>query len=214
MTKRIAIYARVSTKEQNPESQIHALRQYATHRNFTIINEYIDVATGSIEKRALNKKIVDPSFRKLMDDARKRHIDCVLVWKYDRFARSLKSLLEALMEFNNLGIDFISYTQNIDTTTPSGRLFFNVIASFSEFERELIVERVKLGIDRARAKGKILGRKKNVEVEEKIIEYKKMGKGIRLISREVGISAPGVIKVLKRNGLYIKVQKQKSEIIE
>lgn len=214
MTKRVAIYARVSTKEQNPESQIHALRQYATHRNFTIINEYIDVASGSIEKRSLNKKIVDPAFRKLMDSARKRQIDCVLVWKYDRFARSLKSLLEALMEFNNLGIDFISYTQNIDTTTPSGRLFFNVIASFAEFERELIIERVKLGMDRARSKGTVLGRKKNIEVETQIIEHKKMGKGIRLIAREVGISPPGVIKVLKRNSLYTKVQRQKSEIIE
>lgn len=212
MTKRVAIYARVSTKDQDPGAQLHALRQYAVHRNFIVINEYVDVATGVIEKRVSKKKIVDASFRQLMDDAKKRKIDCVLVWKYDRFARSLKSLLEALMEFNNLGIDFISYTQNIDTTSPSGRLFFNVIASFSEFERELIVERVKSGIDRARAKGKVLGRRKNVEMEIKIIENQRLGKGIRLTARELGVSPAGVIKVLKRNGLYLKILKLKKSM--
>jgi DNA invertase Pin-like site-specific DNA recombinase len=93
-----------------------------------------------------------------MSDARRRQVDCVLVWKYDRLARSLTLLVSALQEFNSLGVDFISYTQNIDTTTPMGKLFYHVIGSFAEFERELIVERVKAGLNKARAQGKKLGR--------------------------------------------------------
>jgi len=99
-----------------------------------------------------------PEFEALMADARRRRFDCVLVWKYDRFARPLGALIAALQEFRDLGVDFISHTQAIDTTTPMGRLFFHVIGSFAEFERDVIVERVKAGLANARAKGKRLGR--------------------------------------------------------
>jgi DNA invertase Pin-like site-specific DNA recombinase len=96
-------------------------------------------------------QLIAPFFRRSL-------VDCVIVWKYDRFARSLSVLISALQQFSALGVDFISYTQNIDTTTPMGRLFYHVIGSFAEFEREMIVERVRAGLRNARAKGKVLGR--------------------------------------------------------
>ena len=106
-----------------------------------------------------------------MDDAARRVFDCVLVWKYDRFARSLSVLVVALQQFPTLGIDFISDTQNIDTTTPMGRLFYHVIGSFAEFERELIVERVRAGLANACAKGEILGRPKDRSAEVRILAF-------------------------------------------
>ena len=139
---KVAIYARVSTADQNADSQLFALREYAERRGFAVHREYIDHVTGCVEKRSIRGKVKDQAYQQLMADVRRRQVDCVLVWKYDRFARSLGVLIAALQEFGSLGVDFISFTQNIDTTTPMGRLFFHVIGSFAEFERELIVERV------------------------------------------------------------------------
>lgn len=137
---RVAIYARVSTGEQSPELQLRELRDYASRRGFVVHREYVDQASGDVRRRQRA-----PEFDALMADARRRRFDCVLVWKYDRFARSLGALIAALQEFRDLGVDFISHTQAIDTTTPMGRLFFHVIGSFAEFEREVIVERVRPG---------------------------------------------------------------------
>ena len=137
---KVAIYARVSTSDQDPDAQLLALRDYASQRGFIVHKEYVDVVSGDFNKRKGKK---EAAFQELMTDAGRRTIDCVLVWKYDRFARSLDVLITTLQQFNSLGIDFISYTQNIDTTTPMGRLFFHIIGSFAEFERELIGERVR-----------------------------------------------------------------------
>jgi DNA invertase Pin-like site-specific DNA recombinase len=114
--KRVAIYARVSTldKGQDPETQLVGLREYATRRGFVLTGEYVDYASGRREER--------PQYRRLLEAARKRHIDVVLVWRYDRFARSTQALLHALQEFQHLGVDFISYQENIDTTTPQGEM--------------------------------------------------------------------------------------------
>ena len=130
-TTRVAIYGRVSTSEQNPEAQLRELREYAGHRGFVVTREYVDQVSGDVRRR---KRA--PEFEAMMADARRRRFDCVLVWKYDRFARSLGALIIALQEFKDLGIDFISHTQAIDTSTPMGRLFFHVIGSFAEFERD------------------------------------------------------------------------------
>ena len=142
---RVAIYARVSTSEQSPELQLRELRDYAGRRGFVVHREYVDQASGDVRRRKWA-----PEFDALMVDARRRRFDCVLVWKYDRFARSLGALIAALQEFRDLGVDFISHTQAIDTTTPMGRLFFHVIGFFAEFEREVIVERVRAGLANAR----------------------------------------------------------------
>lgn len=130
------------------------MREYAERRGFEIYREYIDHVSGDAEHRRV-KRQNNHAYRELMEDAGRRKFDCVLVWKYDRFARSLSILVTALQQFSVLGIDFISHTQNIDTTTAMGRLFYHVIGSFAEFEPKMIVERVKAGLANTRAKGKV-----------------------------------------------------------
>jgi DNA invertase Pin-like site-specific DNA recombinase len=197
---RAAIYARVSTVEQNPEAQLLELRAYVEKRGFVLHKEYVDHVSGDFEKRKNKRKQRDLAYQELMDDAQKRLIDCVIVWKYDRFARSLSVLVEALNHFNKLGIDFISYTQSIDTTTPMGRLFYNVIGSFSEFEREMIVERVKAGLANAKAKGIRLGRpEKDSSAASRITAFREEGWSLRKIAERENLSAAGVLKVLRRN---------------
>jgi DNA invertase Pin-like site-specific DNA recombinase len=192
---RVAIYARVSTSDQNPEAQLLALREYAERREFVIHQEYVDRVSGEVSRRRHA-----PEFDALMADARRRRFDCVLVWKYDRFTRSLGALITALAEFNELGIDFISHTQSIDTTTAMGRLFFHVIGSFAEFEREIIVERVRAGLANARAKGKRLGRPPcDPNAAERIVTHKSEGMSLRKIATREGLSASGVRKILKRH---------------
>lgn len=193
-TVRVAIYARVSTGEQNPELQLRELRDYAERRGFAIHREYIEHASGDRRRRKLA-----PEFEALMADARRRRFDCVLVWKYDRFARTLGALIAALQEFRDLGVDFISHTQAIDTTTPMGRLFFHVIGSFAEFERDVIVERVKAGLANARAKGKKLGRPvKDPGATDRVVALRAGGMSLRAIAAAEGMSASGVRKMLLR----------------
>ena len=193
----VAIYARVSTTEQNPESQLLALREYAARRGFSIYKEYVDHVSGDVHQRRA-KRQNDRAYRELMDDASRRSFDCVLVWKYDRFARSLSILVAALQQFSTLGIDFISYTQNIDTTTPMGRLFYHVIGSFAEFEREIIIERVRAGLANARAKGRSLGRPKDRMAEMRIIALRQQGLSLREIAHREDRSASGVLQILRR----------------
>ncbi len=166
-------------------------------RSFIIYREYVDYVTGIVEKRSANSK--DKAFQELMADVRKRQVDCVLVWKYDRFARSLNTLIAALEEFASLGVDFISYTQHIDTTTPMGRLFFHVIGSFAEFERELIVERVRAGIAKARAKGIPLGRpERDKSAGDRILFLRASGMSLRQIAKREQFSPAGVLKIIRR----------------
>lgn len=193
----VAIYARVSTAEQNPEAQLLALREYATRRGFTVHKEYVDRVSGDLERRKA-KQQNDRAYRELMADAGRCAFDCVLVWKYDRFARSLSLLVAALQQFSSLGIDFISLTQNIDTTTPMGRLFYHVIGSFAEFEREMIVERVRSGLANARAKGVILGRPKDRGAEVRIRAFRAQGLSLREIARRERRSPSGILQILRR----------------
>jgi DNA invertase Pin-like site-specific DNA recombinase len=152
----VGIYARVSTNEQSPELQLHDLRQYATARGL-IATEYVDKGfSGAKQSR--------PALDRLMDDARKRRFDCILVWRFDRFARSTKHLLLALEEFRSLGIQFISYQENIDTTSPLGQALFTIVSAVAQLERDLTRERVRAGLRNARAKGKKFGRPR-VEID-------------------------------------------------
>ncbi len=140
-TKRAALYARVSTLNhgQDPEVQLRELREFCQRRRFEIAVEYVDKGiSGSRERR--------PSLDKLMTACRKRLVDAVVVYRYDRFARSLRQLVLALEEFRSLGIDFISLHEGVDTSTPNGRLIFGIFASIAEFERELIRDRVRSGL--------------------------------------------------------------------
>ena len=156
---RVALYCRVSTRDQNCTLQLNELRSYCNARKFEIVREYVDEGvSGSLDSR--------PGLNLLMADARKRKLDAVLVWRFDRFARSTRHLLLALEEFRELGIGFVSYMENIDTTSALGRAIFTIVAAVAELERNLIVERVQAGINHARARGKQLGRRRRqVDVE-------------------------------------------------
>src|SRR5258708_12649546 len=148
-TKRVALYARVSTLNhgQDPEVQLRELRAYCERRGCEIADTFIDKGiNGSRERR--------PALDKLMAACRKRLVDSVVVYRYDRFARSLRQLVNALEEFRALGIDFISLHEGVDTSTPNGRLVFGIFATIAEFERELIRARVRSGLPAATATGK------------------------------------------------------------
>ena len=180
--KRIALYARVSTSDQNPQAQVATLREFAAARQFEIVREYVDQVTGDVNRR---RQLTQ--YDALMADAQRRPFDAVVVWKFDRFARSLKALLEALQLFESLGIDFISITQNLDTTTPMGRLFFQIVGAFAEFERSLIVERVHAGLANARKRGITLGRPRDPVRYDKIRALRARGLSLRGIQKETGI---------------------------
>ncbi len=159
---KVAIYARVSTSDQTTESQLHELREFSKRRNFKIVEEYVDHSTGVGERRPKQAE-----YHRLLKDAHQKRFNCVLVWKFDRFARSLTSLLEALRTFEALCISFISITQQIDTTTPMGRLFFSIVKP-AEFEREVIVERTGRSTGKRPAPcGRIGGPKRDPDVEGK-----------------------------------------------
>ena len=186
--KRVALYARVSTKNgsQNPETQLLALREYAKARRFEVFHEYVDVGiSGSKETR--------PALDRLMDDARKRRFDAVLVARFDRFARSTRHLVLALEEFQALGVDFISLSESIDTSTPMGKMVFVVISAVAELERSLIRERVAMGLQRAKAQGKPIGRPAIQLDSDELQTLREEGLSYRAIARQLGVSHPTVL---------------------
>jgi len=191
MTTRVAIYARVSTPEgkgQSPEMQLLELREYCERRGWTIAGEYVDRMTGTKDRR--------PELDRLTADAHKRRFDVVIVWKFDRFARSVSHLLRALETFKALGIDFVSYSEQMDTSTPAGKMVFTVLGAVAELERSLIVERVRAGLRNARAKGKHLGRPRANIDANRLATLRREGKSLKQIAAEVGCSAAYVHKTL------------------
>jgi len=180
--KRAAIYARVSTHNgQNPEMQLEEVRQYCRRREWTVVREYVDKGVcGAQESR--------PSLDQLLTDCRKRAVDCVVVYRYDRFARSLRQLVNALEDFRALGIDFVSLHEGVDTSTPNGRLVFGIFASIAEFERELIRDRSRSGLALAKSHGKRLGRPRVVVDRMKVTGLRKEGRSWTEICKTLGIS--------------------------
>jgi DNA invertase Pin-like site-specific DNA recombinase len=152
---RTAIYARVSTNNghQDPEMQLRELREYCGRRGWQVVGEYVDKVSGTRERRQ--------QLDALMAAAFEHRIDTVAVWKLDRFARSVKHLVNAVSELEAHGVAFVSLKDNLDFSTASGRLMFHVISAMAEFERSLIVERVKAGLRNAKAKGRRLGKAKS-----------------------------------------------------
>ena len=191
MTTRVAIYARVSTVNhgQDVSMQTRELRQFAEARGWTVAGEYIDAGvSGAKDSR--------PELNRLMADAHKRRFDVVCVWRFDRFARSVSHLLRALETFKALGIDFVSYSEQMDTSTPAGKMVFTVLGAVAELERSLIVERVRAGLRNARAKGKTLGRPRMGVDAAKIGRLRQQGRSIREIADELGMSRSLVHKTL------------------
>jgi DNA invertase Pin-like site-specific DNA recombinase len=177
---RIGIYARVSTKDQCCELQVRDLRSYCTARGFDLVREYVEVGqSGAKDSR--------PALNILMDDARKRQFDAIVVWRFDRFARSTKHLLSALEEFRGLGIEFISFQENIDTISALGQALFTIVSAVAQLERDLIRERVSAGIRNARANGKRLSRPKSGVDRERILQLKAQGQSLQQISETLGV---------------------------
>ena len=180
MSARVAIYARVSTNVQDAGLQTRELCQFAEARGWTIAGEYVDAGvSGSKDSR--------PELNRLMADAKRRRFDVVLVWKLDRFARSLRHLVNALAEFESLNIAFVSLSDNLDLSTASGRLMFQIIGAMAEFERALIQERVKAGIRNARANGKHIGRPPKCVDVAMVAQLRAQGASWRAISNQLGV---------------------------
>jgi DNA invertase Pin-like site-specific DNA recombinase len=179
---RVALYARVSTlNNQDPEMQLAEQREYAERRGWQIVDEFIDQGvSGSKESR--------PALNRLMSDACRRRFDAVLVWKIDRFGRSLKHLVNSLAELSALGVAFVSLRDNLDLSTPSGRLMFQIIGTMAEFERALIQERVRAGLRNARAKGKRLGRPRIIVNTARIRDLRAQGRSWAAITAQTGVS--------------------------
>ena len=186
--KTVALYARVSTCEQSCDMQMEDLRHYANR--FARACEYVEIGVSGAQRRR-------PQLDALMQDARRRRFDVVLVWKFDRFARSVKHLVDSLEEFRALGIDFIGYTEGIDTTTSSGELLFHIMGAVAQFERDLIAERVRAGIAHARAMGKRIGRPRAPINTSEVQQLRSQGASLRAIAGRLGVPVSRVRRVLK-----------------
>ncbi len=190
---RAAIYARVSTANngQDPRVQTRELEEYCQRRDWTVAGEYVDAGiSGTKEKR--------PELDRLLADAHRRRFDAVVVWKFDRFARSVSHLLRALETFQALGIEFVSLSEQLDTSTPTGKMVFTVLGAVAELERSLIVERVKAGLRNARAKGKRLGRPSKRVDAETVARLRSQGVAWRVIAKQLGVGVGTLYRVAPR----------------
>ena len=180
--KKVAIYVRVSTVNggQNLENQTIPLKEYCEKRGWEIYKIYEEKESGAKDNR--------PVLRELMAQAKKRLFDCVVVFRFDRFARSSQMLINSLETFNSLGIDFVSYQESLDSSSPAGKALFTVISAFAEFERAIIQERVMAGLYRARMQGKVLGRPRVDIDKEEILKLKGEGMTTRAIGQRFGLS--------------------------
>jgi DNA invertase Pin-like site-specific DNA recombinase len=191
---KIAIYTRVSTQDQSVDMQIIDLRRYCDQRSLEVYKEYSDQGISGVKDRR-------PALDELMSDAKKKKFDAVLCWRFDRFARSTKHLITALEEFRHLGIEFISYHENIDTSSPLGKAMFTIVSAIAELERNILLERVRAGLKRAKENGAILGRPKRLDLDIKELQkMRKKGLSFRQIAKQVKACPGTVYKSLKNPG--------------
>jgi DNA invertase Pin-like site-specific DNA recombinase len=186
--KRAALYMRVSTLDQHPETQLYDLRQMAAQRGFEIVQEYTDRISGAKARR--------PGLDEMMRDARRGCFDVVLVWASDRIARSVKHFLEVLDELNRLKIEYVSFRENIDTGGPLGRAIVIIVGAVAELERNLIIERVRAGMRRARLEGQHIGRPPLVLDHGAILPDRQCGQSLGQIARTHSISRATVHRVI------------------
>jgi DNA invertase Pin-like site-specific DNA recombinase len=187
--KRAVLYMRVSTVDQHPETQLHDLRQMAAQRGYEIVREYTDKISGAKAKR--------PGLDELMHDARRRRFDVLLVWAFDRIGRSTRHFLEVLDELTRLNVEFISFRENIDTGGPLGRALVVIIGAIAELERNLIIERVRAGMRRARLEGRQIGRAPLQLDQQAILRDRERGQSLKEIAKLHRISKATVCRVLK-----------------
>jgi DNA invertase Pin-like site-specific DNA recombinase len=188
--KRAALYMRVSTVDQHPETQLHDLRGMAAQRGFQIVNEYTDRLSGTTGKR--------PGLNQLLADARRGKFDVVLVWACDRIARSTRHFLEVLDELNHLNVEFVSFRESIDTTGPLGRAIVVIIGAIAELERGLIVERVRAGMRRAKLEGRRIGREPLDVDRSAVLRDRARGMSLTELAKAHRISRSSVCRVIKQ----------------
>jgi DNA invertase Pin-like site-specific DNA recombinase len=187
--KRAALYCRVSTVDQHPETQLYDLREMAKQRGYEIVSEYTDVISGAKAKR--------PGLDQLMAAAHRRRFDVVLVAAFDRMARSVRHFLEVLDDLNNLGIEFISLRENIDTSGPLGRAMVVIVGAIAELERNLIVERVRAGMRRARLEGRQIGRTPLDIDRQQVVRDRRSGMSLTCVAKKHRISRASVCRLMK-----------------
>jgi len=195
--KRAVIYTRVSSLDQHPETQLYDLRQMATQRGYEVVQEYTDRISGAKARR--------PGLDQMMADGRRGKFDVVLVWASDRIARSVKHFLEVLDELNRLNLEFVSFREQIDTAGPLGRAIVVIIGAIAELERNLIIERVRAGMRRARLEGRHIGRNP-LTLDHEAIQFERcQGQSLRQIAKGHRVSTATVQRVLRKHPTPIPV---------
>lgn len=187
--KRCALYLRVSTLDQHPETQLLDLRSLAQQRGLEIVHEYTDKISGARSRR--------PGLDQLLADARRGRFEVALVWAFDRFARSTRHFLEVLDELNHLNIEFISFRENVDTGGPLGRAMIVIIGAIAELERNLIIERVRAGMRRARLEGQRIGRPRLEVDHQSLLKDRARGLSLTELAKTYRVSRAYISKVLK-----------------
>ena len=190
--KRAALYSRVSTIDQNPQTQVLDLRSMAAQRNLEIVKEYVDHGISGTRTRR-------PGLDQLMQDARHGRFDTVLVWSCDRMARSVRHFLELLDEFNRIGIEFVSFREQLDTGGALGRAVVIIIGAISELERNLIVERVRAGMRRAKLEGRHIGRIPLDLDRASIGRHREHGQSLSQIAKTFAVSRATVSRILRQH---------------
>lgn len=186
---RVALYVRVSTADQNPDTQLLVLRRYCEARGWQIVKEYVDQASGAVAER--------PQLENLMRDAGEHKFEALLVWKFDRLFRSVAHMLDSLEQFRYRSVEFVSITECVDTSTPMGRMVYTFLAAIAEFERDLIRERTRAGMARARAEGKSIGRPPVEWDADRALQLLKSGLTYRAIGERMGVSPSKVFNGLR-----------------
>jgi DNA invertase Pin-like site-specific DNA recombinase len=189
--KRAALYCRVSTIDQHPETQLSELRQFAANRGFQVTGEYTD--HGYCGARARR-----PELDRMMDDARRHKFDVLLVWACDRLARSTKHLLQTIDELNGMGVQFLSQREAIDTEGPLGRAILVIVSAMAELERCILIERVRAGMRRARLEGRQMGRARLDVNREQIIRDRRSGMSLTQVAKKHGVSRASVCRLVKK----------------
>jgi putative DNA-invertase from lambdoid prophage Rac len=191
---RVALYARVSTTDQNCDLQLGELRKYVAARSWSAVGEYVDTGWSGAKANR-------PALLRLMADARQRRVDAVLVWKLDRWGRSVVDSIKGIQELVSLGIRFIAVTQNLDTdeSNPMARFLLHIMAAFAELERELIRERVTAGVRAARAKGTPLGRPRRVFRRDEALQMRQAGVSWRKIAAELQVPVTTVVEACRKD---------------
>jgi DNA invertase Pin-like site-specific DNA recombinase len=192
--RRVALYARVSTKDQNPALQVEELRAVAKQRGWTVVGEFVDLGQSGAKERR-------PELDRLVADVRRGAIDVVVCWKFDRFARSVSHLVSALEDFRARGIDFVSIRDAIDTSTPTGKFAFTILAGVAELERDILKERVRAGMDSARRRGERIGRP-HVRVDlARALALRAQGKSYRQVAAALSIGVSTLHRALKEGNV-------------